>query len=151
MSKNTYWTITERADGLFNIAKFWADDSNSELSDRPALYRRDSLTLKEATAIADADPAEYGYRITWHGGPVCRCGEAQADHTLYIVDKEYGDSGRNYDILMGPLCPGQLDGIDVYEARGDHPEPDKGGCLTSDCGRAGGHAGRHIKGGVSWI
>ena len=143
MSENTYWKITEREDGLFDLTRHWADDDNPELVG----YKKEVLTLKEATAIADADPAEYGYRIKWQEG-LCRCGEAQADHILYIANREEDDGSRNY---MGPLCPGQLEDIAVYEAQGDHPEPDKGGCLTSDCGRARGHAGRHIKGSVSWI
>ena len=46
---------------------------------------------------------------------VCKCGEHKEEHVLYII--AYLMEGvTDHDTLMGPLCPGQLDGIDVYEA-----------------------------------
>lgn len=114
MSENTYWLISERADGLFDLSRRWADDDveASELK----TYRLEGLTLRKATEIADADRAEYGYQIIWHdkeSSMICRCGEAQVEHVLYIAD--LGDSEHDHDILAGPLCPGQLEDIRVYE------------------------------------
>ena len=64
MSENTYWLITERADGLFDLSRSWAeaDIANPEIPS----YRRNALSLKQATKIADQDPAEYGYWIQWY-------------------------------------------------------------------------------------
>ena len=62
MSENTYWLITERFDGLFDLSRHWAEDDEQEL----VSYHHNAITLKQATAIADQDPAEYGYSIQWY-------------------------------------------------------------------------------------
>ena len=148
MSDNTYWLITGQADGSFDLSRH-----NEDTGDEFKSFRRECLSLREATEIADADPAEYGYRITWNGGPICRCGEAQADHFLYIA--EIGDADHDHDIVMGPICPGQLENIMVYEEENREPslvdwtQPE--GCLTSDCYLPRFHAGKHENEDRVWI
>ena len=124
MSENTFWQITERIDGLFDLSRRWADDDVEE----PELktYRQEGLSLREATKIADGDRAEYGCQIIWYDGPpkACRCGEAYAGHVLYVADLGSCPE-HDHDILAGPICPGQLEDIRVYENGEDAARVDR--------------------------
>jgi hypothetical protein len=46
------------------------------------------------------------------------CGELESDHTLYVVDESVIER-RSYDIDRGPLCPGQLEDLDCFDAGED--------------------------------
>jgi hypothetical protein len=61
MSENTVFLITERGDGLFTVSRHDLDAMLSELDS----YRRDGLTLRQATDYCDSEHAEYGYQIMW--------------------------------------------------------------------------------------
>jgi hypothetical protein len=61
MSENTVFLITEREDGLFDVSRHDLEDGMPELKS----YRREGLTLREATDYCDSEQAEYGYQIMW--------------------------------------------------------------------------------------
>ena len=67
MSSNDVCVIVERGDGRFNIYNRDADaDADGAYDEKDEGYligfARD---IKTATAIAESEPTEYGYRIEW--------------------------------------------------------------------------------------
>ena len=69
MSDNTYVNIREQKDGTFVLTRYDCDLVYDGIDGDPDYNGREvgtAATIQEATAVADQECAEYGYRVVWY-------------------------------------------------------------------------------------